>query len=31
MIDHKDNNWWKNKEVIKAASSIGRLKTLISN
>ena len=31
MIDNKDNDWWMNEEVIKTASSIGRLKTLISN
>ena len=31
MIDNKDNDWWMNEEVIKIASSIGRLKTLISN
>lgn len=30
MLDHKNNNWWKNEEVIKIASSIGRLRTLIN-
>jgi hypothetical protein len=30
MLDNKNNNWWKNEEVIKVASSIGRLRTLIN-